>query len=152
MLLPCHPMCDFIDKGIFWQFQKEADSGLFVCVHVIYTDIFCLCKWLICFPELLLFFIVLYSSILKANTQENKSAVGSLKTELWCSKTTELWGFNKSIGHSQRTWKTHGHISSGNPCLCLVKLVFILFSETITSRKKLPASFLIHFPYIGFLK
>lgn len=36
--------------------------------------------------------------------------------------------------------------------LLLIKLVFILLSKAVTSRKKLPTSFLIHFPYIGFLK
>lgn len=82
-------MCDFIDKGIIWQFQKEAVSSLFLCVHVIYMDIFCLCKWLICFPELLLFLIVLYSSVLKANTQENTS---------WVIKNRALVLQNHSFG------------------------------------------------------
>lgn len=114
--------------------------------------IYCVCKWLVCFPELLLFFIVLYSIVLKANTEENKSTVGSLKTALVLHKAHSFGDIRSLLDIPKRVGKYMDVFSSGNPHLCLVELVFILFSEAITSRKKLPAPFLIHFPYIGFLK
>lgn len=145
---PCVILSTRASSGSF----RNKLSSLFLCVHVMYRDIFCVCKWLVCFPELLLFFIVLNPVFSKQIHKKTKCSWIIKNRALVLQKAHSFGDLRNLLDIPKGAGKYMDKFSSGNPHLSLVELVFILFTEAITSRKKFPAAFLVHFPYIGFLK